>query len=345
MALCQLLNRACNSPDVVFRTLRDFLAAVDGIDDFTPAGDNPGPGYEIVDASYASGNPADTTTGDWCVLRSYGEAHSYPVYIQIVFGASQHSINPYLHWDTEAHTGSMGTTRWNNVNHNGAGDVLLYVYADLDEIHIVIKPRASNVWWWHPCGRIKSDQTFYNGVALQAAQPIATDTDVTISLPSWPEWAKVGRKIYNWDTVSIHELTISAVDEVSRTITVETAYSKAAGSWLVEDMLIFTNSAYNSKATEGRYAIPGRNTAAPATQFSFGTAITPLPGWDVKYGIRLTSDIWMTGTNIVCGRLALVRQSRYAITNQGEPWTDDAGVSWRLHNVSDNVVLAFREAI
>lgn len=342
--LAQLLNRSCNSPDAVFRTLRDFLSATDGIDDFSPSGNNPGPGYELVDASYASGSPDDTTTGDWCVLRSHGEAGTYPTYIRLNFGATQHGINIGLGWDAASHVGFAFTNRQTNIYHNGVGNVGLYIYADLDEIHIVMLPRSSSNWYWHPCGRLKPGATFYDGSVVLVAEPIQAGADVEIAMPTWPGWAEVGRKIYSWDQSSIHELTIAAASEASRTIAVDTAYDKAAGSWLAEDLAIFTNSSHNSSATEGRWVIPPR--IAPfTTAIAAYTELPNMPGLDGKYGVRYGCDIWIRGTNEIRGTLTNARLSRYATAAQGEAWTDDEGQSWRLHTAYNGVVMAFREAI
>lgn len=351
MPLHQLLNRSCNSPDVVFRTIRDFLAAANGIEDFTLGGQCPGPGYNIVDASYASGDPGNTTANDWCVLKSTGEAHSYPVYIRLNFGATQHGINPYLHWDSDTHAGFGGIARTTNIYHNGAGDVLLNIYADLDEIHIVIKPRSVNNYYWHPCGRIKPDMLLYDGVALQCSSPITAGNGTVIPLPSWPAWAAVGRKIYNWDTTSLHELEITAIDTTGMTVTVAESFAKAAGSWLAEDVALYTATSHNADAagsgsTGALHILPTRAGAVTSAQTVM--VMPNIVGQDDKYSNRYACDIWLSrtasGVNEVRGRLANARLSRAAASAQGEAWTDEDGLPWRLHTVYNGVTIAFREA-
>ncbi len=350
MALAQLLNRACNSPDAVFRTIRDFLLSdPDGIDDFGPSGNNPGPGYELVDASYASGNPADTTTGDWCVLRSHGEANTYPHYLRLSFGAAQHGINVALHWDSDEHVGYGLTTRNTNINHNGAGEVRLYIHADLDECHIIILPRATTTWFWHPCGRIKPDHTFYDGAAVQVSAAIAAGSDTTITLPSWPAWAEVGRKIYNWDTSGLHELEIVAASESTRVITVASSYDKAAGSWLAEDIFLYTVSSYNTAAGASNwlYGLPDRAAAASGSLAvaAFNGAFPGFSGTENKYNMRYGVDIWLHRAGEVRGRLGNARYSNQSPASPGEAWVDDKGQPWRLYTVYSGAGMAFREAI
>ena len=351
MALRQLLNRSCNSPDAVFRTIRDFLSAVNGIDDFTAGGDNPGPGYEIVDESYASGDSTSTTADDWCVMRSPGEFGPWPHYVRLGFGTLRHDINAYLAWDSDAHTGMGGTGRTTNINHNGAGEVILYIYADLDEIHIVILPRGGSNWYWHPCGRIKPYMTFYSSDAVQVAEAITGGVDATVILPTWPAWAKVGGKIYLWDDLSLSEAEIVAADAAAQTITLSGQVGKRAGSWLAEDLLLFAGSSYNTSAgaNNNLYGLPGRGGGSTVAM----TAQLPsFPGIDDKYSIRYGCDIWVTqvpgsggaGANGIRGRLANVRLTQAEPAGHGETWTDDEGNNWRLHTVYNKAVLAFREA-
>ena len=348
MALRQLINKSCNSPDAVFRTIRDFLAAANGIDDFGAGGPNPGPGYEIVDASYASGDPTSTTNGDWCVLRSHGEANSYPVYVRLNFGVSQHGINPYLHWDAENHVGALGMARNTNVYHNGAGEVLLWIYADLDEIHIVIRPQSGSNYFWHPCGRLKPDMLLYDGAAVRVEAAVEAGENTEIGLPSWPGWAEIGRKIYSWDASGLNVLTITGVDEARRVIAVDRSWAREAGSWLAEDLLLFAASAHNSTAggSETLYMRPSHLDAEGAVSGSVaGNAILPaVAGMDAKYGRRYGCDVWLQRTNEIRGRLANARSSRYSASPQGAAWTDDEGRGWRLHTVYNGSVMAFREA-
>lgn len=346
MALRQLLNRSCNSPDAVFRTIRDFLVAQNGIDDFRPGGSNPGPGYEIVDASYASGDPTNTTSGDWCVMRSHGEANSYPVYMKLDFGATMHSLNPYLAWDSAGHSGNMGLAR-SNVYHNGAGDVTLYIYADLDEIHIVIKPQSIANWYWSVCGRLKPGMTVYDGAALQVSSAIPAGANTTISMPSWPGWAEVGKKLYSWDASGLGEVEISDADVANLTVTLASSAARTAGSWLVEDAFVFASAGGTSGTAQAGgnnslYGLPNRDGVTTATAY---TPILPaISGNDGKYGDRFTADIWIQRDGEVRGRFALARVSRFAPSAQGEAWTDEAGNNWRLHTVFNNTGMAFREA-
>lgn len=361
MALCQLINQSFQSPDVCFRTIRDFLAGADGIDDFTPSGPNPGPGYEIVDASYASGDPADTTAGDWCVLKSNGEAGTYPLYLHFLFGTSRHRLTAWLGWDAENHMGNgpaIGSL--NNIYHNGAGLGALYIHADLDEIHVIIRPQNSNNWYWHPFGRLKPDHTLYDGTAAQVAAVVEAGTDVTIALSAWPLWAEVGRKIYNWDEATglIHELEITAASEVARTITVAQAWAKAAGSWLAEDMLCFVG--YNdtpayASSSDSVTGVPRRSGLNLVERYAYRFGINEqLPGMDMKYRHRALTDIWvMRGAGAesnapeMRGRLTLARQSHTNLDPagvQGVAMTDEAGENWRLYTVYSTRVIAFREA-
>ena len=350
MALRQLLNRSCNSPDAVFRTIRDFLAAANGIDDFTPAGDNPGPGYEIVDASYASGDPTNTTTNDWCVLKSNGEANTYPHYLHLKFGSLYHQLNPYLHWNTETHTG-MGGMSYSNVYHNGAGQVLLFLHADLDEAHIVIKPQGqANYYYWHGYGRLKPDHLAYSGAAAQAPGAIQAGTDVTITLDSWPDWAANGRKIYNWDSLGLHELTITATDQANRAITVQTAFAKAAGSWLAEDLLLFASRGYNYGAAaadifSGLPRRSGSNPLNPAAMYVNLPSTNYGSGVDSKYGERFGVAARIGCSGEYRGSLALMADSNTAPNAQAEAWTNVTGEAWRVYTVYNNRSIILREAI
>lgn len=360
MALCQLINQVFQSPDVCFRTIRDFLAAADGIDDFTPSGPNPGPGYEIVDESYNSGDPADTTADDWCVLKSKGEAGTYPIYLHFKFGTNYHRIGMYLGWDATAHRGIGANIGYNdNIYHNGAGLGVLYIHADLDEIHIVIKPQNVSSRYWCPFGRLKPDHLLYDGTAVLVAGVIAAGTDVTITLPSWPGWAEVGRKIYSWDeaTGDLNELEITAASETAGTITVAQAWARAAGSWLAEDLFCFVG--YDSSHSPGNgtsvYGIPRRAGTSLTSRYDYKFLVNGYTvGVDGKYGRRLLTDIlvlrgegYESNGPEMRGRLALARQSFNWLTPsgaQGVAMTDEAGQNWRLYTVYSDRVIAFREA-
>lgn len=344
MALAQLLGASLNSEAKVFMTIRDFLAAANGIDDYSPSGPNPGPGYEIVDESYAS-SATDPSSGDWCVLRSFGEAGSYPVYHRLSFGATSHGLGTWLHWDVATHTGVMGANTGSMIHHNGAGDVLLYIHADLDEAHIIIKPRALSFYYWTPFGRIKPNCLTYDGTAVQLVAPLEMGDNVDIALHTWPPWAAVGKKIYNWDTFGIHELAISAVDAVSRTITVDKAYPKYVESWLAEDVCVYTYYSYSADLTsDGIVAVPNRTSLYTSTR-CYGT---PLSATDMlidsKYGDRYAADVWIGAGGNLRGRFGLLRTTG-VITGQSVAWQDEDGNAWRLYKPYNSPrYIALREA-
>lgn len=357
MALRQLINQVYQSPDVCFRTIRDFLAGVDGIDDYTPSGANPGPGYEIVDEHYNSGNPADTTAGDWCVLKSNGEAGTYPHYLHFIFGTTRHKMTLYLGWDNDTHNGLGGPIGYyDNIYHNGAGLGTLYIHADLDECHIVIKPQDVTALYWHPFGRLKQDHTLYDGVPMRVVSPIAAGDEVTITLPNWPGWAAVGRKIYSWDdSGALNELTITAVNDNILTITVAQAWNRTAGSWLAEDVFFFApydSSNSPGSSTSNLYGLP-RRVGVMTNQYTYALLVNNYTvGLDGKYDDRLLTDIlvvrgwgYVTEGPEMRGRLALARQSfNWLGESQGVPYTDNAGQNWRLYNVYYDRVIAFKEA-
>ena len=354
MALCQLVNQGFQSPDVCYRTIRDFLAAADGIDDFTPSGPNPGPGYEIADASYASGDPADTTAGDWCVLKSSGEAGTYPHYLLFTFGTLVHKIVMYPGWDATTHRGTGPINGYEeNIYHNGAGLGTLYIHADLDEIHIIIRPQATTTYYRHPFGRLKPDHLFYDGEAVRVAGAIGAGANVTLNLPVWPGWARAGGKIYNWDANDYRELTITAASEAARTITAAQAWDMSPGSWLAEDVFFFVGiNRYH--APGGGYASvygrPSRSLDA-SQQIQYALNVCEyMPGNDIKYGERVLADIWVARQYYqqgeMRGRLALARGSHTALGNneQGVAWTDENGENWRIYSINSQRVIAFREA-
>lgn len=349
MALAQLLNRSCNSPDAVFRTIRDFLISANGIDDFTPSGNNPGPGYELVDASYASGDPDNTTTNDWCVLRSHGEAGTYPHYLRLVFGSTLHQIWLYLHWDAATHTGfaPVGTTN-GNVYHNGAGQVAIWLHADLDEIHPVIRPQGQSYYYWTAFGRLKPDHLAYSGQAVQVAAAVEAGDDVVITLPSWPDWARVGRKVYNWDTASLHELEIAAASEAARTITVARSWAKNAGSWLTEDLLLFCHRSYNYgvRSNDIFAGLPPRSGAPATQQWYWCGVLQSFWALDNKYGRHVTMTMPVMRANEYRGSLALIRDAyRWGAANPGEAWTDEAGLPWRVYPAYSGSDIILREAL
>lgn len=359
MALAQLLGASLNSEAKVFMTIRDFLAAADGIDDYTPSGPNPGPGWEIVDESYASGDPMNPTSNDWCVLRSFGEAEAYPVYIKLTFGATYHGISAYLAWDEGLQVGLVGVSQTENIRHLGAGEVLLYIHADLDEIHIVIKPRGVTDYFWSAHGRIKPNLLTYDGAALQVAGAVQAGSGVVIPLPSWPGWAVPGRKIYHWDATSIHELTITAADDAAQTITVETAYNKAAASWLAEDLFVFvfSGSTATLNGNSGFAGVPSRQSAGSSITCG-NSALSMRYGYnDGKYGDRFSADIWLYNdnqNNPQCrGRLGLLRATAPLATGSGQAvaWQDEERQNWRLYRIynvpsgSPQAALALREAV
>lgn len=350
MARRQLINRYCNSPDAVFRTIRDFLSASDGIDDFSLTGDNPGPGYEIIDSSYTSGDPGNTTSGDWFVLRSYGEGNTYPVYLYFEFGAQYHTMRPYLHWDPEAHAGRLGVNSTNNVYHNGAGDVIVYIYADLIAVDVVIKPRAVTNYYWNVCGRINESDTLYDGSVAQSSIEIPAGDNVAVSLPFLPTWARVGAKIYCWGTNqsgvwTISELSISGIDAQTSTITVSNDVNYQSGAYMTEDLTIYCNAGgqHNVGTTSSFTCFPGRGNVSAQSP---GNAVVPgISGKDGKYGDRFACDIWLNGTAELRGILSNVRLTRETVSTQGQAWVDQDGIPWRLHTVHSGVPLAFREAV
>lgn len=294
-----------------------------------------------------------TPRHDWCVLRSNGEAGTYPHYLRMRFGATVHNISLYLHWDAETHSGwaEVGPTgsgsTVGNVYHNGAGQVLLWLHADLDEIHLIIKPQAQNNHYWTAYGRLKPDHLCYSGQAVQVPAAIEAGEGVVIALPSWPDWAEVGRKIYNWDTASLHELTITAVNEATRTITVAAAYNKASGSWLVEDMLLFCHRSYGYqvRGNDILTGLPQRaNTAQgqPGQNNYYVSNLYYLWSVDGKYDKKLSYDILIFRQNEFRGRLALMRDAyQWGTTGQGLAWEDETGQPWRVYTAynSNNIIL------
>ena len=258
MAYAMLLEQdILNNPCVEsFRYIRDVLSSRNGIADFSPGGPNPGPGYEIVDEYYASSDADAPGDGDWCVLRSFGEAGTYPHYLTLIcYTYPEHSMTTSLYWNVDTHKQYISaclTTNRKNIFHGGiSGKIRLSIYADLDECHILTNGRNGFLWDWSVFGRISPDNLMYDGTAVQVVAKI----NGRLQLPSWPSWAAEGKRVFIWgyDNTNgeafILQALITDADEATRTIVMGTLNGATIGDvsyWITEDLCIFsTHEPYN----------------------------------------------------------------------------------------------------
>ena len=343
MALATARDIVTNDKSATFRHIRDFLASQNGIADYSASG----AGYTIVDSAYASG--ADTpAANDWCVLKSHGEAGSWPLWHKLTHGSGMaHSIKSYLAWDATTHKGWGELYQSDNIQCGTAG-CTLHIHADLDEIHILIQPGNTGNLYWSPFFRLGPGQTLYSGQALQLADALpARSVPTVIALPAWPDWAQAGRKICNWDGKKMQALAITAVNEPVQTITVASTQAMAAGSWLVEDICYGApyNATANAPSTSGNLiCMPNRSGGLVRMPVNRVFPRLGTLGPDGKYGERLIAPIYVGLLGAVYGRLKLTFETSQP-TSQGEAWRDPkTGRAYRVYAVYSGVHIAVREA-
>lgn len=341
MALATIRDILPATPAETFRHIRDFLASQDGIALYAANG----AGYAIVDSSYASS--ADSpAAGDWVVLRSNGEAGTWPLFFKFECGSSTHNCKLYLHWNTETHTG--WAELFNNANIQcGSSGCALHIHADLDEVHILIQPGATGSLYWSPFFRLAAGQTLYSGQAVQIAEALPRrDVETVIPLESFPAWAEPGRKIQHWDGATMQLLTITAADATAQTITVASTAAMAAGSFLVEDLCygLPASATIAAQNNNSLYVMPDRLAGALTQESQY--RIFPAIGTrnpDAKYNERLLAPITIGKGNAVRGQFKLAFETS-APTVQGEAWTERNGNKYRLWTVYSSTYLALREA-
>ena len=214
-----------------FMRMRDFVCKRNATYDYSTTGI----GWTLYDWSYAV-NENNAAINDWIVLYSAGELGVDKMYYKITLIQDYITIWGYQSWNSSTNTG-VGAYYRDNAMQIGADPEQIYIYGDLDFVHLVAVGVAANTNWY--CGAFGMLETNYliplEGVDTPrnvqiCSTSLTAGSAVSIVVPNSSSnlW-RVGNSIIIMDDTYLEKITVITNDGAG-TITANLTNSYSAGS-------------------------------------------------------------------------------------------------------------------
>jgi len=303
-----------------FMRMRDFVCKRNGTYDYSLSGI----GWTLHDAVYAA-DEDNVAVNDYIVVYSAGEEGVDDLYYQITLINDYITIHGWQYWDAGTHTGSGIHYYRDNGMQIRADPEQIWIYGDLDFVHMVAVGVAGNTNWYNGAfglletNYLKSLENLTVPVARNVqtcSTPLTAGAGVSIVVPdSSSRLWQAGRNLMIMDNTNFEMLTVTTNDgNGNMTATLSNSYTAGARISVVFPYFVTggsnsTHFYYSGKCVcmhdmAGNHA--GTFNEAMTFNYGFGTAITNLnvggaTTWNSAYSIVPYS--WYDATNGYIGNL------------------------------------------
>lgn len=244
MAYRNLVEIACADKSELFKRMRDFICRRNGSYDYSASGI----GWTLHDAVYAA-NENTPQANDYFVVKSTGENGKDDLYFKITFTSTGITMNGYLYWNNSTHVGVTAfyasPTEFVPL---AAQAPVLWVYGDLDEVHVFIHQTTADTSAYHGCFG-KTCDTMYGNVPGICSGSVSAGSSVVVAVDAIPPTLVAGRKCFIKDNAHIEFVTITSIDTGNKTITISSLSYSYTNPKIFADLCYFAsgygaNSAY-----------------------------------------------------------------------------------------------------
>lgn len=235
MARKNLIAVNCASIDEVFRHIKDWLCARNGIVDYSASG----LGWTLHDSSFAVNQDAPAAN-DWIVISSTGENGKQNLYYRMLFTTLASSIirtRSGLHWNPSTDAWAQP---YPNADVSGGpttgSSFILYIYGSLDQFSIIIG-NGTTLYGRHYG---LQEDTFHDSTIAITTGDVAAGTGVVIPVDAVPASWSVGKSVIVRNLATIEKTTITAISGLNVTMTLANAYP--AGARIARDYGTFISA-------------------------------------------------------------------------------------------------------
>lgn len=201
MAYKSLTSLALSNSMDAFQRMRDFMCSRG-----TYA--STGAGWTYHDSHYDI-SETSISVDDYFVMYSTGEDGLRSIYVKVLYKASYIDVTGYLYWNNSTHAGVLMYGAINSYNNPSATNLILWIYADLDEFIFITRYPSLGVTYntyggWMPDSAI--DQT-----VTTHASSIASGGPRTVTFTSVPGTWATNTELFVWDNSAIEKVIITGI--------------------------------------------------------------------------------------------------------------------------------------
>ena len=248
MAYANLINETLTAGTTAewYMRFRDFVCKRNGTYDYSATGI----GWTLHDSSYAT-DEDNVANNDYFVIYSAGESTREQMYFQIIlYNTDYVRVRGWQYWNNSTHTGSGIEFYSDEAIQVGPDPDYIWVYGDLDFVHMISVGRSSTTTWSSGCfGCLDmhwlNQLDGYRNVQI-CSSSLSAGSDVSIVVPdsSSGMW-QVGNKLMIMDNAEIEQITVKT-NNGTTTITADLTNSYSANAKLAVFFPYFTTGRHQT---------------------------------------------------------------------------------------------------